>query len=719
MKISHLYESDGQWHLQSNEEHCANVANLCANFASEFGMSDFGRILGLLHDKGKESDAFQQYIRYASGYDTTERPREEHNHAYVGGILANSLYGKALKDWLTNPIISHHTGLHNSDEVMGEINKPLPKGVDSEVDKIKLSVPKLNFKSENVNYLPQLLFSCLVDADYLDTEKFMDGEKAQSRKKSNSLSELLPKLDIYLAKMKQEAPKTELNNLRNKIQARCNEMSQSGKGFYSLTVPTGGGKTLSSILWAIKHAIKNGQKRIIIAIPYTSIIVQTASILKNIFGEDNVLEHHSNVVSNENNDENLNERIRLASENWDYPIIVTTNVRLFESMYSNKPSACRKLHNIVNSVIILDEVQTLPAKYLKPIVNVLKAYNQLFGVSVLFTTASQPVLSGQIKGTNESIDFQGVDKITEIIPQEFNLHDKLRRVRLNFISEGLTYDQLAKRLLKHKRVLCIVNTRKDALEIFSRLPKEGKTYHLSRNMCAAHIMSTIEEIKETLKDDNEAIIRVVSTQLVEAGVDIDFPIVFRQEIGLDSVLQAAGRCNREGKLSISDCFVFSLSGEGRNPFGEMAVANNARLNIKGEHDCFAPETMSEYFRQFYSRQDNFDDKDISGNMGKGQYKQVAEDFHLIEDKTTNIIVNYGDSMKLVKQLESEIISKSTMKLLGRFTVSVNDNSFQKLIKSGLVREAKEGIFVIDDEKQYDANVGLLFDSHWENDMLII
>ena len=217
-------------------------------------------------------------------------------------------------------------------------------------------------------------------------------------------------------------------------------------------------------------------------------------------------------------------------------------------MYANKPSVCRKLHNIVNSVIILDEVQTLPTDFLMPIVNVLKTYQKVFNTSILFTTASQPVLCGTIVGCNELVKFPAIDKITEIIPEDYNLHEILRRVNFTIAEKALTYDKLATEITKHRRILCVVNTRKDAKEIFERLPNEGHTYHLSRMMCPAHIKKVIAEIKQALQNDENSVIRVIATQLIEAGVDIDFPVVFRQEAGLDSVLQAAGRCNREGHL---------------------------------------------------------------------------------------------------------------------------------------------------------------------------
>ena len=360
----------------------------------------------------------------------------------------------------------------------------------------------------------------------------------------------------------------------------------------------------------MKHAVNHAMSRIIIAIPYTSIIVQTAGLLKKIFGEENVLEHHSSFNPDDIKNEKICEKAKLATENWDYPIIVTTNVQLFESMFSNKPSVCRKLHNVVNSVIILDEVQTLPTDYLQPIVDAMKAYQKMFGVSILLTTASQPVLSGLIEGSNPKVGFEGLEHIMEIIPRKFALHDKLRRVKLEIDNTGRTYDEMAEKVSKYDKVLCIVNTRKDAKELYDRLPNEGVKLHLSRMMCPAHVSETICKIKALLKDEACSVVRVVATQLVEAGVDIDFPIVFRQETGLDSVLQAAGRCNREGKKAIGYTFVFSLAADKRIPFGTIAATNNARLSLPMESDWFDPSVMKEYFQQLYSRKGTFDKKEM-------------------------------------------------------------------------------------------------------------
>lgn len=625
MIIAHLFkEDDNRWKIQSNEEHCAGVAGLASRFAGEFGMSSWGGLIGFLHDKGKESNAFQQHIKKVSGYSPEVKVIGNYHHAYVGGAIAGKQYGKSADNLIVNQILSHHSGLHDSDEIDAAIKKEmdqnhdgqLPPEINTDIGTIKLNKPPFVLSPNDFHHLARMLFSCLVDADYLDTESFMDKTSSELRSGKATLTELLPKLENYLLELKANATDSAVNHVRDEVQNQCIRTSESPIGFYSLTVPTGGGKTLSSLVWAMRHAIHNGQDRVIVAIPYTSIIVQTASIMRNIFGEENVLEHHSNADPEQIRDERLRERMRLATENWDYPIIVTTNVQLFESMFDNRPSVCRRLHNIVNSVIILDEVQTLPVDYLQPIVDSLKTYNKLFKMSVLFTTASQPVLSGVIEGCNPKASFSGINEIKEIIPENFRLHDKLRRVRLDIDNEGKTYDEVAGMLTRHKRVLCVVNTRNDAKELYKRLPQEGVTLHLSKMMCPAHIRETIAKIKTALKDDENEIIRVVSTQLIEAGVDIDFPVVFRQEAGLDSVLQAAGRCNREGNLNTGTTYVFSLANEHNLPKGDIQDGNNARKSIVGDHDWFDPSTMKLYFRQLYCRKDSFDKKNIKDYLYK-------------------------------------------------------------------------------------------------------
>lgn len=720
--ISHIYQDHvGHWIIQSNEEHSVGVARLASHFAGEFGMSGWGKVLGLLHDKGKESHAFQQHIIKESGYEPDIKVCGNYNHAFIGGILARRLYGKSADIFFVNQIVSHHSGLHDYDEIEGILNQDIPVEVNAKIEKEKLNVPAFKIQTNDFHHLARMMFSCLVDADFLDTEAFMDKESSVLRRNKATLHDLLPLFENKLKDLKAKAENSNVNAIRNQVQQQCIKMSDTEIGFYSLTVPTGGGKTLSSLVWAMKHAIRNGLKRIIIAIPYTSIIVQTASVLRSIFGEENVLEHHSNVDPEHIKDERLQEKMKLATENWDYPIIVTTNVQLFESMFSNKPSVCRKLHNIVNSVVILDEVQTLPMDYLQPVVDSLKTYHKLFNVSFLFTTASQPVLSGLIEGCNPKATFRGIDHITEIIPREFKLHDKLRRVKLCINNEGKTYDDVADMLCKHKRVLCIVNTRRDAKEIYKRLPQEGITLHLSKMMCPEHIRETIDTIKNSLKTEGNEIIRVVSTQLIEAGVDMDFPVVFREETGLDSILQAAGRCNREGRLKLSTTFVFSLSKE-RPLDNRFQDANNARQNLIECQDWFAPDTMTSFFKQLYCRKNSFDVKDMKHDLYNREeicFATAAKKFQMIKDNGINVVVCWRNSFELIQQLLEKGPSYILIKKLSKYMVNINKADFKSLLDMGVISEKKEGLFVVDYKQQYDEHIGLCIDNNWANKSIII
>lgn len=730
--ISHIKKNEtGEIEsFQSNEEHQKGVAGLAASFAGEFGFSSWGYVLGILHDKGKERDAFQNYIRAQNNLPVSKNRYGEHNHAFVGGILAKKCMGLSVLNLLSNQIVSHHTGLHDYGHVENIMqNMQLPEEISiegMEVDKSLLMKQlqdspfiKQRIESKHFHHLSRMLFSCLVDADRLDTERFVNPKSWQKRGKHFAISDLLPILEEYMQKLQLNAADTEVNRIRKTVQEQCSKVSSGEKGFYSLTVPTGGGKTLSSLLWAMKHIVNHGMKRIIIAIPYTSIIVQTAGILKKIFGEENVLEHHSIFNPDNIKDEEIREKTKLATENWDYPIIVTTNVQLFESMFSNKPSDCRKLHNIVNSVVILDEVQTLPTEFLRPIVDALKAYQKLFDVSVLFTTASQPVLGGLIKGANPTADFEGIDHITEIMPPEFMLYDKLRRVRLDIDNTGKTYDEIAAKIAGFNTVLCIVNTRKDAKELYDRLPKEGVKLHLSRMMCPAHIRETISKIKALLKDESQPIIRVIATQLVEAGVDIDFPVVFRQETGLDSILQAAGRCNREGKLGLATTFVFAFSKP--LPPGQMNDGNNARKHLSAGCDWFAPSVMEKYFQLLYSRKNTFDKKEMKYYLYNPKelcFETASQKFRLIDDDCINVIVNWKDSMELVEELKKSGCTYPLMKQLAQFTVGVRWHDFEELKKYRLVEDVLEGIHILKDRAQYSCVTGLSLANHWMEEVLM-
>ena len=717
--ISHVRQKDMA--IQSNEDHQSNVAELAASFASEFGLSDCGYIAGLLHDKGKEQKDWQKYIRGITGLDAEYAGFAAHpDHAYVGACIAKKLYPQ-FAPLIAHPIAGHHRGLYDYCDYEEVIKSGIPDDVSIPDGELIPSFGLERMKRYDLHHLVRMLFSCLVDADSLDTESFMTPDQALLRGSLTTMESLLTKLEKYLKALREGAGLTVVNEVRNYVQKQCVKESQGDTGFYSLTVPTGGGKTLASMLWALHHAVRNHLHRVIIAIPYTSIIVQTAATLKFIFGEENVLEHHSNFDPENVKNEELRERLQLATDNWDYPIIVTTNVQLFESLFSNKRSDCRKLHNIVNSVIVLDEVQTLPMEFYKPIVNTLDTLHRVFGVSVLFTTASQPVLTGRIEGTEPGSGFDALPTIREIIPAGAQLHEKLRRVELAFLPGTHTDDEIAEKLSKQPRVLCIVNTRRDAKELYERLTKDGICLHLSRMMCPAHVSATIQRIKSLLKENVDLPVRVVATQLIEAGVDIDFPVVFRQEAGLDSILQAAGRCNREGKQSVCTTYVFSLGKEHPLPPGMISQANNARLGMGPSHDWFAPEAMSCYFRQLHSRVPDFDAKQMEELLYKQkcEFEEAAKRFHLIDEKTVSVIVNWGESMTFYQQLVSQGPSYFLLKKLSQYSVSLRERDFRKLQCMGAVEEPLENIYVIESPSIYKADTGLSMDNQWLEETFII
>lgn len=723
--ISHIRKDDSGEvaAIQSNEDHSKGVANLAKSFADAFDMGDWGYVMGLLHDKGKEKVEFQEYIQDVNGIGGhTHYTLQGKSHAYVGGLLARNLYPQQYPI-IGNPMMGHHRGLYDYSDYVEEESKTIPQEVAIPTS-IGVRAPSWlspnTFQGKDFHHVERMLFSCLVDADYLDTERFMQPKQHQLRGSVTSLKELLPKLENYIAQF--GTPTTAVNKIRHEVQQICLGKSARPRGMYSLTVPTGGGKTLSSLVWAMHHAVEHHQKRIIIAIPYTSIIVQTAAILRQIFGEENVLEHHSNTQVDDSRDEIVVQQTKLATENWDYPIIVTTNVQLFESMMSNRPSVCRKLHNICDSVLILDEVQTLPIESLQPIVDTLDTYQRLFGVSVLFTTASQPVLTGNHLGCNPRVRFNGLPKVEELIPKEALLHDRLRRVALDIDNTPCSYDEVVSRLVQFDKVLCIVNTRRDAKELFDRLPQEGICIHLSRMMCPAHLSQKIEEMRKALNNPSNKIIRVISTQLIEAGVDIDFPTVYRQEAGLDSILQAAGRCNREGKLGISTTYVFSLAKEHTLPSGYISKANDARKNMGGNHDWFAPETMSGYFQQLFSRVSSFDIHNMEKllyNFQELQFETASNTFRLIEDDTVSVVVNWAGSMSLIEELMAYGPSYSLLKKLSRYSVSLRKHDFDQLYKSQIIQEAILGFYVIPEKNQYHEDVGLITNNQWLEETLIV
>lgn len=743
--IAHVkQDASGNWEAPHNLlEHLQQVAHRAAEYASIFGNSDWARAAGLWHDLGKYKPIFQKYIRDVSGYmrdANNEGGSGRVDHSIVGAIYAKKKLGRAGENFakvMGYLIAGHHAGLPDFDHTGGvggalsmrwredsHLEEALQSKIPDEILSIDLpdSMPcRLEANSntsdmleENLHLWIRMLFSCLVDADFLDTEAYMNPDIAGQRGSyASNIKALKKRLDTYLEQLTASSLPSRVNRIRATILQQCRVQAQKAPGVFSLTVPTGGGKTLSGMAFALEHAFKHGKERVIVAIPYTSIIEQTADLYRTVFGAEAVIEHHSNL-----NPEIETNASKLASENWDAPIIVTTNVQLFESLFAARTSACRKLHNIVNSVILLDEAQMIPPQFLQPIISNMRGLVKMFGCTIVLSTATQPVLSGRIDLGME--DLRGFDPsdVTEIIDEPETLSRQLQRVEikgLNGENQRVSWQKIADEMLGYDQVLTIVNSRRDCRELFELLPPG--TIHLSALMCPEHRSRVIKTIKEKLGQGKP--LRVVSTQLVEAGVDIDFPVVFRAMAGFDSIAQAAGRCNREGRLN-KPGKVFIFQPERDAPPGLLRKGQYAGEEILKEYpeatSSLSPGVFQNYFRTFYGRLNSFDEKGImallAGNRAREfnlQFRTAAGLFRLIDSsEQRSVVVEYAKSMGFVKQLEMLGPTRKLMRILQRYSVSVPLPVANTLADQGSIRMIKgmEGLFVQCVDKLYSEVYGL-------------
>lgn len=757
------------WEEHSLQEHLYKTAQLSAEYAKSFGSSDWAELSGYWHDLGKFLPEWQKYIRKETGYDIDahiEAVGGRPNHSTAGAVLSFQQHGKTVGRILGYVIAGHHAGLpdwypdsaggdlqnrvyldnqlrlgdlsriKNIDESSIYINKPLPSTPPSGIQKGKE-------RNEAFHLWIRMLFSCLVDADYLNTESFMKPEQSESRGNYPEIVELKRRFGRFITYKQESSDDTAINRQRNAILSACRKKASLPPGFFSLNVPTGGGKTLSSMAFALEHAFMHEKKRIIMAIPYTSIIEQTAKVymygtdndeeIKNniesgriLFGEDAVLEHHSNIDPDRETNAS-----RLATENWDAPIIVTTNVQLFESLFASKPSDCRKLHNIANSVIILDEAQMLPPEYLKPILSTLRVLVEYFGVTVVLCTATQPALEGKI-GSQLSA-FDGLQDVKAIIERPEVLAEDFKRVEIKApvdLSIRSSWEEIASELMTYDQVICVVNKRNDCRELHSLMP-EG-TIHLSALMCGEERSGIISQIKNDLKNNKP--VRVISTQLVEAGVDIDFPVVYRALAGMDSIAQAAGRCNREGKLNkegrLGNVVVFNPPKPA--PAGLLRKGEDASKTILRLRKSIRlePELFREYFTAFYSSVNSFDKPNFSEKLVKEsgefkfQFRTFSQAFRLIDDqKQKGIIIWYKgeryNSRNLIKELRKHGPDYQLLRKLQRFTVNIPERIYNKLFEDGFISNTEtHGYAVQIREELYKAGSGLMYDPQWDSSSLV-
>ncbi len=733
--IAHAAQNtDGSWRDPHDlDEHLTSVAALAAEFACAFG-PEWARLAGRWHDLGKYRQRFQNYIRLASGFEVDAHIQGEAGkapHSTAGAILACDRFDAAGRV-LAYLIAGHHAGLA---DWFGGLEVRLA-AIDSraELDEALAESPPAHILDHgdfqpNLRAIPggrdgfalwvRMLFSALVDADFLDTERYMDAEKFAQRNQWPTLDRLAPRFDAHMAKLAAKADSTPVNALRADILRQCREKAALEPGLFSLTVPTGGGKTLSGMAFALEHARTHGKRRVIHVIPYTSIIEQTADIFRSIFGEA-VIEHHSNAESDPGQE---NTASRLACENWDAPIVVTTNVQFFESLFAARTSRCRKLHNLVDSVVILDEAQLLPPEFLQPILDVLKLLARHYGVSVVLSTATQPALSTR-EYFDPSQNLRGLDDVREIIDDPDALYQALERVNVRLPADwqqASEWPQVADDLARHDSVLAIVNTRKDARALWEQLP-EG-TLHLSALLCGAHRSQRIAEIKARLKSGVPT--RVVSTQLVEAGVDVDFPVVYRALAGLDSIAQAAGRCNREGGLTEKGEVVVFVPPKPAPP-GLLRKGENACKSVlygvtESPLSCMRFE---QYFRQLFAAC-TLDEHGICGDLFMANnkldgdelavnFRTAADNFRLIRDEdNASIIVLYrgtdGQDNSIDKWLATlrlEGPQRWLMRKLQRYTVNIHRREAQALLQQGDIVELMPGLYIQMSDWLYHPELGL-------------
>ena len=682
-------------------QHLQETSAMAADFASPFDARAQGELAGLAHDLGKYSAAFQRRLR--------GDPRQV-DHATAGAWEC----WKRKQLFAAFAVAGHHGKLpdggsktDNADQPtlcgrMRKAHKGLLEAYGHWTEELalpeKAPVPDFTQHPRDAMFFTRMLYSCLVDADFLCTERFMSGQGRSDT--VQDMTALEAKLRQYTAGW--FPAKTELNLLRCSILEHCQQKGEaSTPGLFTLTVPTGGGKTVSSLAFALAHARAQGLERVIYVIPYTSIIEQNAQVFRDILGEDTVLEHHSGVLYDlEGEADPQTIRMAQATENWDMPVVVTTAVQFFESLFSCRSSQCRKLHHLARSVIIFDEAQMLPLPYLQPCVWAISQLVAHYHASAVLCTATQPALGPLFQ------KFLPGAQPLELCPGEILRDPIFQRTAFRQIGK-LSWDELAEHLNQETQVLCIVNSRKGAQEIYGRLQGDG-CYHLSTLMYPAHRVRVLREIRQRLRQGLPC--RVVSTSLIEAGVDVDFPAVWRELAGLDSVLQAAGRCNREGKRDAAQSIVTVFQAPVAPPPLFSAAIGSARKVIGQFPDIASPEAVQAYFCDLL---------ELKGQEAQDQYaimrimereffpfRKIAEKFHLIDSPTRTIYIPLEEGAELVERLRAGECNRNLFRKLGKYSVAVYHPQFMNLCDAGAVELLEDGSAILLDTTLYDSAQGL-------------
>lgn len=714
-------------------------------FAAHFGASYWGRLAGRWHDLGKYSLDFQAYLENPESLDAHALDLDGTvDHSTAGAQHAHHSFG-SLGIPLAYCIAGHHAGLPDWESGLSGLRERLRKDIPS-IDSAPPNIlegevptrPEFDWDRDprrlafQIGLFTRMLFSCLVDADFLATERFMSPQRTALRPEQHpSPRVLLSALDDHLGRLQVESDETPVNQQRRNVLSACREKSLLPPGLFSLNVPTGGGKTLSSLAFALTHARAHGLQRVMYAIPFTSIVEQTVDAFRQALGDhrDAVLEHHSNI--DQDDPRQQSSRTRLAAENWDASLVVTTNVQLFESLFASRTSKCRKLHRLAKSVIILDEAQTLPPQLLAPTLAVIDELCRNYGSTVVLCTATQPAVE-----RNEDFPI-GLDaeKVRPIIDDPHALHEALRRTRVEVLDK-MDDKRLVECLANERQALCIVNSRRHAADLFRLLNQTVSAHeclHLSANMCPAHRGEVVAEVRRRLDRKVNEPCRVIATQVIEAGVDVDFPAVFRAAAGLDSIAQAAGRCNREGRREIGRVVVFEYDEQTHRapPFIRRAADAARQIIPEHEHDLLSPRAIAAYFEQHYWR--------VGGENGAGwdrgrgaegksvmncfrekglecQFREAAELYRLIDDAQTAVLVPYGEKGQGLRRELEEMPDPPDPKHLRswdrraqRYAVSVFDHGLRMLLENQVLMQRHERYYLANNDA-YDKQLGLTFEA---------
>lgn len=707
MYFAHSGKAPDRTDWQPLPDHLTAVAVLAAAFAEPLGLDRAAFLAGLYHDLGKYCEAFERRLQ---GEDI----RVDHSTAGALAVIEHAWerpLDRATAELIAYCIAGHHAGLPDR---LNETAACLDRRLQSELPTLDpvwrtdlpsppgdiapalfatFSDPKEAFFSLSV--ATRMIFSCLVDADFKDTEAHYAALEQRMKDRSwptlqARLPELLQRFDACMERKRDLS--TDLNRLRARILDHVRARAGEAPGLFTLTVPTGGGKTLASLGFALDHARLHGHRRVIYALPFTSIIDQTADIFRSVLGADHVLEHHSAIDEDRRppgrtDDRQQAEKLKLAMEDWAAPVVVTTNVQFFESLFAAKPSRARKLHNIAGSVVILDEAQTLPRDLLKPAMRMLRELAQSYGCSIVLCTATQPALDAdKLEG---GLPLRG----RELAPDPQELSRKLRRATVRRVGD-MANDDLIAALREVPRGLVIVNSRKHARALFRDAQASGLEglVHLTTRQCAVHRRQVLARIRERLEAKSSC--RVIATSLIEAGVDIDFPKVWRAEAGLDQIVQAAGRCNREGRAQAGDSVVTVFSASDYPPPREVRSLVTDMQRMLGRHDdLLSLAAIEDYFAEVYWRMgDSLDARGILKlftGTARGTdfaFRTAAERFRMIDSGLVPVIVAYdAPAEDAIARLHAPEMSSGTLaRALQGYTVQVAPADRDALIRNGHV-----------------------------------